>query len=63
VIDPRESQVFERRLAQILKDAVVRGLRRKRAGLHVLEECMKLGAIHRAKWLGFLDFQSSRALT
>ena len=34
VVDPRKPEILERRLAQILKELVVRGLRRKRSRLH-----------------------------
>ena len=49
VIDAGEPQVFERRLAQILKELVVRAVRGNCARLHVVQQRAELQAIHRAK--------------
>ena len=46
VIDAGETEVFERRLAQNLKDAVMRRLRRKAARLNVLQEVTKFQPRH-----------------
>ena len=46
VIDPGETQVLEGRLAQILKEAVVRCLRRKASRLHILQHGAQFDATH-----------------
>ena len=48
VIDPGETEVFEGGLAQNLKDALVRRLKRKAAGLNVLQEVTKFQPRHGA---------------
>jgi hypothetical protein len=67
VIDPREAKVFERRLAQILKDAVVRRLRRIVSGLDLAQEGKEFLTGHLAKARGSkclrrVDFQLCRAI-
>ena len=46
MVDAREAQIFERRLAQELKEAVAGRLRRERSGMDVSEKCLQLGAGH-----------------
>jgi hypothetical protein len=62
MIDAREPEVLEGGLAYKLKEAGVCGLRRKRAGADFFEQGAKLGAVHRPKWLAFVDFPFSRAI-
>ena len=46
MIDTREAQILERRLAQILKDALLRGLRRIGPGPDPIQQSEKLLACH-----------------
>ena len=46
MVDAREAQIFERRLAQILKEAVLGCLRRERSGTDFGEKRLQLGAGH-----------------
>ena len=62
MIDAGEAQIFEGRLAQNLKDPVLRRLRCNVSGGHLLEEDGKLLSVHRAKWLGYVDFRASRTV-
>jgi hypothetical protein len=63
VIHAGEPEVLEGGLAQILKNALLRCLRRKNAGPHVVKERLELRPGHHSRDWGFLDCQSSRALT
>ena len=60
VIDPGESQIFEGGLAQNLKDAGLRGLRRSGARADLVEERAQLVTVHRvrtdSKLLMLVDF-------
>ncbi len=49
VIDAGETEIFERRLAQILKESVVRASGVTAPDLHLVEQRAELQAIHRAK--------------
>ena len=62
VIDAGEPEVFEGGLAQILKKALVRCLRRYSAGPHVLEQRAEVETVHRQKCLARVDFASSRTV-
>jgi hypothetical protein len=62
VVHPGETEVLERRLAYKLKEAFLRGLRRKRADLDSFQERAKLVTVHRPNWLAFVDFPFSRAI-
>jgi hypothetical protein len=48
MVDPRKSQILERCLAQILKDALVCGLRRIEAGLNPLQQGKEFVTCHRS---------------
>jgi hypothetical protein len=64
VVDPRKPNVFKWCLAQNLKDAVVRRLRRKPTGADVFQEELYFRTGHSADERGAcVDFNSSRALT
>ena len=56
VIDAGEAQVFERGLAQKLKEAVVRASGVSAPRLDVVEQRAELQPIHRAKCLPGVDF-------
>ena len=49
VIDAGEAQIFERRLAQILKEPVVRSSGVSAPDLHFVQQRAELQAVHRAK--------------
>ena len=51
VVDAGEPEVLERRVAQELKEAGMRGLRRQGAGLHLFEEAFQLESRHCGKRL------------
>ena len=59
VVDSREPQVFERGLAQILKEAHLGGFGREGAGAHVVEKGVQFGAGHAPD---FFDFGASPTL-
>ena len=46
MVDASEAQIFERRLAQELKETIVGRLRRERSGMDVSEERGQVGAGH-----------------
>jgi hypothetical protein len=62
MIDAREAQIFEGGLAYKLKEPVLRGLRRKRAALDVIQKRAEFVTVHRPKSLAFVDFAFSRAI-
>jgi hypothetical protein len=56
VIDASESEVFERTLAQNLKEAIVRRLRCNAAAAYFVEKGPQLLSVHRGKRLEIVDF-------
>jgi hypothetical protein len=62
VIDPSEPEVLERCMAQNLKEALVRCLRRKGTGVHLVQQRPNLMAVHRSKPLPFVDLAVSWAV-
>ena len=59
VIDAGEAEVFERRLAQKLKELLVRSLRCQAAAADVVEEGAQLLSVHPANALDNVDFGPS----
>jgi hypothetical protein len=62
MIDPREPQVLERSLAQNLKDALMRRLRRIGPTLNPREQGQELLTRHRCKSLRAVDFEICTAI-
>ena len=62
VVHPGETEVFEGCMAQNLKEAVVRCLRRKGAVADLVQQRADLMTVHRSKYLGFVDLAVSRAV-
>jgi hypothetical protein len=62
VIYAREPEVLERRMAQNLKEALMRSLRRKGTGVHLVEQRTNLMTVHHAKPLPCVDLPDSRAV-
>jgi hypothetical protein len=63
MIDTGEPKVFERGVAQELKDARLGSLRCKAAGLDLVEDLTELRPGHRCNLLVRVDFGSSSTLT
>jgi hypothetical protein len=62
MIDAREAQILERRLAQKLKKSFLSRLRRCRSCLNLVEQGSELQPVHRPKSLHCVDFAHSRAV-
>jgi len=63
VVDAGESEVFERALAQNLKEAIVRRLRCNQTAAHLVEKGPQLLPVHRGKSLKIVDFGPSSTVT
>jgi hypothetical protein len=59
MVDAGETEVFERRVAQKLKDPGLGGLRHYRPGLHLIKKGAQLGPGHNRKSLSHVDFKAS----